>query len=135
MKLTKAQMERNEKLANDLIKFIQDRGCWEDICVFFNGKALSSNSTWNVWKGVLIEETKNEFTEEVDKVYKYSDIESPKHWTEYANEETITLIFDGAFYSYIHLCYGSWDKLQKVLDKYDAYFEIGHSTDLSIYFN
>lgn len=134
MKLTKQQKIRNEKLARDLIKFIQNRGCWEDICVFFNGKALSSNTSWNVWKGVLIEEITNEFTEEVDKVYEYNDIESPKFWTEYANEESVTIIFDGAFYDWLHN-YGDWDKLQEVLDPYNAYFEIGHTTDLSIYFN
>lgn len=134
MKLTKQQKERNEKLAKDLIKFIQDKGFWEDICVFFNGKALSSNKSWNVWKGVLIEETINELTEEVNKVYEYNDIESPKHWTEYANEESVTIIFDGEFYAWLHY-YGDWDKLQSVLEPYNAYFEIGHATDLSIYFN
>ena len=134
MKLTKQQKERNEKLAKDLIKFIQSRGCWEDICVFFNGKALSSNKSWNVWRGVLIEETTNEFTEEVNKVYEYNDIESPKYWTEYANEESVTVIFDGEFYAWLHY-YGDWDKLQAVLEPYNAYFEIGHATDLSIYFN
>lgn len=134
MKLTSKEKIRNQKVVNDLINFIQDRGCWEDICVFFNGKALSSNKSWNVWKGVLVSVKKNEFTEEVDKVYEYNDIESPKFWTEYANEESVTIIFDGAFYDWIHN-YGDWDKLQEVLDKYNAYFEIGHTTDLSIYFN
>lgn len=135
MKLTKQQKERNEKLANDLIKFIQDKGFWGELCIFFNGKALSSESTWNVWKGVLISETTNEITEEVNKVYEYTDIDSPKVWTEYANEESVTIIFDGLFYDYIHLISNSWDKLQEVLDKHNAYFEVGHSTDLSIYFN
>ena len=134
MKLTSKEKIRNQKIANDLIKFIQDRGCWEDICVFFNRKALSSNKYWNVWKGVLVSVKKNEITEEVNKVYEYNDIESPKFWTEYANEESVTIIFDGAFYDWIHN-YGDWDKLQKILDKYNAYFEVGHSTDLSIYFN
>ena len=134
MKLTSKEKIRNQKVVNDLINFIQDRGCWEDICVFFNGKALSSNKSWNVWKGVLVSVKKNEITEEVNKVYEYNDIESPKFWTEYANEESVTIIFDGAFYDWIHN-YGNWDKLQEVLDKYNAYFEIGHSTDLSIYFN
>lgn len=134
MKLTSKEKIRNQKVVNDLINFIQDRGCWEDICVFFNGKALSSNKYWNVWKGVLVSVKKNEITEEVNKVYEYNDIESPKFWTEYANEESVTIIFDGAFYDWIHN-YGDWDKLQKILDKYNAYFEVGHSTDLSIYFN
>ena len=134
MKLTSKENIRNFKLANDLIKFIQDRGCWEDICVFFNGKALSSNKTWNVWKGVLVSAKKNEITEEVNRVYEYNDIASPKYWTEYANEESVTIMFDGAFYDWLHN-YGDWDKLQAILDPYNAYFEIGHTTDLSIYFN
>ncbi len=121
MKLTKQQKERNEKIAKDLIKFIQDKGFWGDLCIFFNEKALSSNKTWNKWKGVLISAKKNEITEEVNKVYEYTDIESPKYWTEYANEESVTVIFDGAFYDWIHH-YGDWDKLQSVLDPYNAYF-------------
>lgn len=134
MKLTKQQKERNENLANDLIKFIQNRGCWEDICVFFNGKALSSESKWDAWKGVLVSIKKNKITEEVNKVYEYNDIESPKFWTKYANEESVTIIFDGAFYDWIHR-YGDWNKLQEILDPYNAYFEMGNTTDLSIYFN
>ena len=135
MKLTSKEKIRNQRIANDLIKFIQDKGFWGDLCIFFNGKALSSESTWNVWKGVLISAKKNKITDEVDKVYEYTDIDSPKAWTEYANEESITILFDGTFYSWIHYCSGSWDKLQEVLDPYNAYFEIGHTTDLSIYFN
>lgn len=135
MKLTSKQKIRNQRIANDLIKFIQNKGCWEDICVFFNGKAISSNSKWNVWKGVLISAKKNEITEEVNKVYEYTDIDSPKHWTKYANEESVTVIFDGTFYDWLHYYSGAWDKLQSILDPYNAYFEIGNMTDLSIYFN
>ena len=135
MKLTSKQKIRNQRIVNDLIKFIQDKGFWGDLCIFFNGKALSSESTWNVWKGVLVSAKKNKITEEVNKVYEYTDIDSPKTWTEYANEESVTIIFDGLFYDYIHLIPNSWDKLQEVLDKHNAYFEVGHSTDLSIYFN
>lgn len=135
MKLTSKQKIRNQRIVNDLIKFIQDKGFWGDLCIFFNGKALSSESTWNVWKGTLVSVKKNKITEEVNKVYEYTDIDSPKHWTEYANEESITIVFDGLFYDYIHLIPTSWGSLQEVLDKYDAYFEVGHSTDLSIYFN
>jgi hypothetical protein len=135
MKLTSKQKIRNQRIVNDLFKFIQDKGFWGDLCIFFNGKALSSESTWNVWKGVLVSVKKNKITEEVNKVYEYTDIDSPKNWTEYANEESITIVFDGLFYDYIHLIPTSWGSLQEVLDKYDAYFEVGHSTDLSIYFN
>ena len=135
MKLTSNEKIRNQKIAKDLIKFIQDKGFWGDLCIFFNGKALSSESSWNVWKGVLISAKKNKITEEVNKVYEYTDIDSPKNWTEYANEKSVTIVFDGLFYDYIHLIPNSWDSLQEVLDKYDAYFEVGHSTDLSFYFN
>ena len=134
MKLTSKEKIRNQKVAKDLIKFIQDRGCWENICVFFNEKALSSNKTWDAWKGVLVSVKKNTITEEVNKIYEYNDIESPKFWTKYANEESVTIIFDGAFYDWINN-YGDWDKLQEVLEPYNAYFEMGHTTDLSIYFN
>ena len=70
LNITKKQKELNEKIANDLKKFIQSIDCWIDVCIFYNGKAISSNKKWNKWEGVLIEESKDEFGE-VMKVYKY----------------------------------------------------------------
>ena len=133
LNITKKQKELNEKIANDLKKFIQSIDCWIDVCIFYNGKAISSNKKWNKWEGVLIEESKDEFGE-VMKVYEYDNIESPKYWTQYANEETVTVLFDGAFYEWLHY-YGDWSKLEKILTSYGAYFEFGNMNDLSIYFN
>ena len=113
MKLTKQQKELNEKIANDIKKFIQSIDCWIDVCIFYNGKAISSNKKWNKWEGVLIEESKNE-SGEVVQVYEYDDIESPKYWTKYANEETVTVLFDGEFYEWLHY-YGDWSKLENIL--------------------
>ena len=67
-------------------------------------------------------------------VYEYDNIESPKYWTKYANEETVTVLFDGAFYEWLHY-YGDWSELEKILTSYGAYFEFGNMNDLSIYFN
>lgn len=133
LNITKKQKELNEKIANDIKKFIQSIDCWIDVCIFYNGKTISSNKKWNKWEGVLIEESKDEFGE-VMKVYEYDNIESPKYWTQYANEETVTVLFDGAFYEWLHY-YGDWSKLEKILTPYGAYFECGNMNDLSIYFN
>lgn len=133
MKLTKQQKERNEKLAKDLIKFIQECYSWNDICVFFNGKAISSNRKWNKWEGVMIEEFEDDIGEKL-RVYEYINIESPKYWTEYANEEGITIRFDGWFYEWFHY-YGGENKIEEFLKPYNAYFEIGNMEDISIYFN
>ena len=132
MKLTKQQKEINEKIANDIKNFIQSIACWIDVCIFYNGKAISSNKKWNKWEGVLIEESKDVF-EEVVQVYEYDNIESPKYWTKYANEETVTVVFDGAFYEWLHY-YGDLSKLEKILIPYGAYLEFGTMNDLSIYF-
>lgn len=132
MKLTKQQKEINEKIANDIKKFIQSIDCWIDVCIFYNGKAISSNKKWNKWEGVLNEDSKNDFWE-VMKVYKYDNIESPKYWTEYANEKTVTVLFDGEFYEWLHY-YGDLNKLEKILTPYSAYLEFGTMNDLSIYF-
>ncbi len=134
-KLTKKQMEANEKIARDILAFLKKKYCWEDICIFFNGKAWSSNKTWNVFKGELIEEpddTDPYIT--INGVYEFTDIDSPKHWTEYANEDTVTLVFDGAFYEWINY-HGDVSEFENVLEKYNAYFEMGEAFNLSIYFN
>ncbi len=133
-KLTKKQMEINEQIAKDIIDFAKSIYCWEDICIFYNNKALSSEETWNVYNGEMISEPyKNEF-DIVNGIYEYNNIDSPKAWTEYANENTVTVIFDGSFYEWINY-YGDTSKLSAVLEKYNAYYEMGEAFNFSIYFN
>ena len=81
----------------------------------------------------MIEEFEDEIGEKL-RVYEYTDIESPKYWTEYANEEGITIRFDGWFYEWFNY-YGGENKIEEFLKSYNAYFEIGNMEDISIYFN
>lgn len=133
-KLSKKEMKINEQIVKDLIEFIKSIYCWEDICIFYNNKAISSEDTWNVYKGSLITPpSKDEFGDKIRGVYEYTDIPSPKHWTTYANEETITVLFDGSFYDFIN--YRNPEKLNNLLEKYNAYYEQGEAFNFSIYFN
>lgn len=135
VKITKKQMDINEKIARDILAFLKNKYCWEDICIFFNNKAWSSNKTWSVFKGELIEEAyEDKHGMPINGVYEYTEIDSPTQWTIYANEHTLTLVFDGVFYDWINY-YGNTEDFSKILEKYNAYYEQGEAFNLSIYFN
>ncbi len=134
IKLTKKEQERNEQIAKDIIDFVKSIYCWEDICIFFNNKALSANKTWGKFKGELISPSYEDDIGTVNGIYEYKDIDSPKNWTEYANEKTVTVVFDSDFYEWINY-HGDVSKLLAVLEKYNAYYEMGEAFNFSIYFN
>jgi hypothetical protein len=57
------------------------------------------------------------------------------NYTQYANDETITMTFEGDFYSCMN--YGSnpilYEKFGELLKKYDLYFELGNAWNLALY--
>ena len=134
IKLTKKEQERNEQIAKDIIDFVKSVYCWTDICIFFNNKALSSNKKWGDFKGELISPPYKNDIDAVNGIYEYNNIASPLHWTKYANEKTVTVSFDGDFYEWIN-DYGDTSKLSAVLEKYNAYYEMGEAFNFSVYFN
>lgn len=134
VKLTKKEQERNEQIAKDIIEFVKSVYCWEDICIFFNNKALSSEKEWNVFKGELISPPYKDDIGTVNGIYEYKDIDSPKAWTEYANEKTVTVIFDSYFYEWMNY-HGDTSRLLAILEKYNAYYEMGEAFNFSVYFN
>lgn len=134
VKLTQKEQERNEQIAKDIIDFVKSIYCWTDICIFFNNKALSSEKEWNIYRGELISPSYEDDIGTVNGIYEYKDIASPKEWTEYANEKTVTVIFDSDFYEWMNY-FGDTSKLSAVLEKYNAYYEMGEAFNFSVYFN
>ena len=132
IKLTKKQMETNEKIARDILAFLKEKYVWMDVTILFNGKAWSSNKTFKGEKGAVIEEPYEDEFDEICGVYEYKDIDASL-W-EYSNPETVTLLIDGLCYEWFN-DFGKVEEFEELLDKYNAYYEYGTACLLSIYFN
>lgn len=131
MKLTKKQHEINENIAKDILAFLEQKYIWMDVTMLFNNKAWSSHTSFKGIKGVLKHSYINEF-DEVCGVYEYTNIDASQ-W-EYSNPETVTLLIDGICYEWFN-DFGRTEEFEKLLNKYNAYYEMGTACLLSIYFN
>lgn len=115
--MTKEQ-KRNEKIANAILKFLIDNEIGGDVSIYFNGKAYRFTSA----------------TE-------YKTLEDIKGSTffEYANDETVSMTFEGSFYhvvnGYAEGYRGLLDKFNKLIAKHGMYYEQGHAWNLSLYEN
>lgn len=109
---------RNEKLANDIIKFLKKNNFDLDVHLLYNGKMV--NATTGESKEIV----------------------SAGDYVDYFNDDTITMTFEGPFYEFIN---GYWDssvgnKYQKLYDefdnifkKYGLFYDLGDNWNLSAY--
>ena len=122
-KLTDAAIE---KLANEIRQYLIDRDMWEDVRIYFNGKAFATDDRqghyfYNDPEHLIVLEN-----------------EDPRRYTEYAGD-ILTMTFEGPLYEALN--YGddggnSWETeedLTALFRKYGLYFELGHTWDLSAY--
>ena len=130
--LTKKEMKRNENIARDILAFLKENGYWFDIIIYFNNKAWSTSKKWKGEYGKIISEPISDNFEIIEGVYEYEN-KNPLNYLEYANCDTISISFEGPIYKYLN--YMDSEAFQKVLDKHNAYYELGHAWNLSIYFN
>ena len=132
MKLTKKQQEINEKIARDILAFLKQKYVWMDVTILFNGKALSSQQTFRGEKGIIVEEPYEDEFDEICGVYEYTNIDASQ--LEYSNPATVTLLIDGICYDWFNN-FGKTKEFKELLNKYNAYYEMGTPWLLSIYFN
>jgi hypothetical protein len=107
-------MKKNEKLANDIKKFI-DKNKIVDTRVYFNNKCYDWNSSSEM---TIVEDIK------------------PSTYFEYANDSTVSMSFEGEL-NYI-INYGTNNKkleaFNKIFDKHNCYYELGYAWSLSVYY-
>ena len=108
-----------KKLAYSISELLDSEESSLDVCIYFNDHRLSYefNKNSEVYEWVLQEGLKG------------------SNYTQYANDETITMTFEGDFYSCMN--YGSnpilYEKFGELLKKYDLYFELGNAWNLALY--
>lgn len=108
-----------EDLAYEIADLLSENGYEGDMAIYFNDKRLQCFTT-NDEEGWKLEEG-----------YKGSD------FTEYANDDLITMTFEGVYSIYDDINgyrrSGIVEKFDKLLDEYDCYYELGNAWNLSVY--
>ena len=121
-----------EKLVEEVIDFLTKRELFYDVFIYAGGKRYASPDNINKNDGTKTMKTKNgsEYMLYEDKEYKGSE------YVEYANDETLTMTFEGAFHQEYNGNYGNfriYDEFNKIPEKYGLYFEQGYSWSLATY--
>ena len=116
MKKFKSNKERNEVLANEIIKFLVDNSFDESVRIYFNGVYLSDEDGFSERIPVNVAD-----------------------YVEYYNPQTITMTFEGSFYEVMNYSYSNrWlDKKQQEFEElvsaYGLFSELGYAWSLSLY--
>ena len=115
--------ENNKLLAIDIYEWCMKKEFWEDVIIYFDGKAWSSNSTWSGVNGKKIAED----------LYEYED-RNPLNYFSYANPDTVSISFEGILYDILNYGSGKTEKeFEKLFEKYGLYYEYGHAWNLAAY--
>ncbi len=111
---------RVEDLAYEIADLLSSKGYEGDMAIYFNGKRLQcfTDNEQDGWK--------------LEEGYKGSD------YTEYANDDLITMTFEGIYsiYDEINLYSNATnvvEEFDELLDEYGCYYEMGNRWNLSIY--
>jgi len=86
-----------------------------DTRIYFNGKCYHAIGDGKKWKTI--------------------PNMNPKDYTDYANEKTITMTFEGPLYGILNYNTGSktWEDFHNLIEKHGMFAEQGHAWDLSLY--
>lgn len=128
-----------ESLAVAIRKFLLDRGMWQDVRIYFNGKAFDSVPVYDHGDGVLSSEyksgAKNINYNNPDYLHVVENID-PEDYMDYYNRDTITMSFEGDFYEALN--YGEFDGgstvavFSKLLEDHGYYYELGNAWNLAL---
>lgn len=122
-RLTPAKLE---KLALELIEYLQQHDLFDMVHIYVNRKCFSDTRYDSMG------------TRHLSKygAYYVKDNVNVKEMVEYSNPETITMTFDGILYDVINNGNGGvTGDLNRMFKKYGLYYEQGHPWDFSLYYD
>lgn len=116
--------KQNEKMALELIRYLQVYGMFRDVNLFLNGKRYSSS----YHDGDQAKATRYGH-------YYITDNVDVSEYVEYFNTETITMTFEGELYTALNG--GDYDaigeNLNNIARPYGLYYEQGNAWNLAFY--
>jgi len=116
-----------EAMAKEVYEWCKARELWGDSCIYFNLKAWATWDEWNGEKGKKI----------ADNLYEYENKLCTDYF-EYGNPLTLSMSFEGNLYGVFNYFWensllSKWhDEFYNLIEKYDCYFELGNSWNLTI---
>lgn len=119
--------DKLESLAWDIYNFLLERGMWQDVIIYFNGKALSTHK---------IEGGKDVFAYN-EKPFILMN-EDPRDYFEYVNPcHILSMSFEGPFYKVMNGCllgdFHTRSEFSNLLESRGLYYECGNAWNLSLY--
>ena len=119
-------MKNMEALARDIYDWCMENDLWGDCCIYFNGKAWASWDNWHNENGKQIG----------DRLYEFNN-RDPREYFEYANQDTLSMSFEGPLYYVLNAYVPGWvkreDEFRRLFKKYGLYYEMGHAWNLAAY--
>lgn len=102
-----------EYIAYKILELLLEYDCSTDVVFYFEGKRLiETDKDWVIEEGYL-----------------------GSDYTEYANDDTLTMTFEGPFFEVMN--YGTnyelYDKFDKLLQSFGYYYELGNAWNLALY--
>lgn len=116
--------EQNEAFRDELMDYINSLGSWYDVHIYCNGHYYGSNKHGE--DGTLCH------TKAGTPYYDLGLADVEKQ-IKYANPESITMTFEGPFYSDINENPAVGEKLNEIGKKYGVYYEQGYAWSLAFY--
>ena len=114
--------DRAEALAHDIYTWCIENDCWQDVCIYYNGKRMSTSGKDKTGKTV----------------YRYGgtpfieDNMDPRDYFTYVREPNIlSMSFEGTLYDILNN--RDMFALQDLFSKYGLYYECGNAWNLSAY--
>lgn len=124
--------EEKEKLVYALIKWLVKHEVFCDISIYCNNKCWKSDYYQSTDKFTNMQEIHNEKISP-EPFYLVQNIKA-KDYIEFANENLITMSFEGPLYHELNYGNGkTYQELQKFFEKRGLYFEQGYAWSLSVY--
>jgi hypothetical protein len=107
--------ERNQQLADDIKKFLLENELSQDTRIYFNNKCYDFDSA--------------------GKTYETLEDIKPSDYFEYANDNTVSMSFEGPLYEVLNGYRNGWPELEdeflEIFEKYDMYYEMGNAWNLA----
>lgn len=114
--------DRAEALARDIYTWCIENDCWQDVCIYYNGKRMSTSGKDKTGKTVYCYGGTPFIEDDMD----------PRDYFEYVREPNIlSMSFEGTLYDILNT--HDMFALQDLFSKYGLYYECGNAWNLSAY--
>lgn len=119
--------ERVERLAHEIIKWLTSHEMWQDVCLYYNGKRVSTS-------GVV--DGRHEFRYNGEPFVE-EGIDPRKYFKYVAKQHILSMSFEGPLYDVLNAYTPGWTKLeaefQSIFERHGCYYEPGECWNLSCY--